>query len=57
MGEYGEYDFSILDGTHGTNKYRRIVMPATVINYLGKSVIIGIGICEAETKRLRDSLQ
>ena len=53
MGEYAKIynDFIILDGTHGTNKYRLIVMPATVIDCLGKSVISGIGICEAETKR------
>lgn len=49
-------DYIILDGTHGTNKYRLIMMPTTVVDCLGKSIISGIGLCEAETKKFSSKL-
>jgi hypothetical protein len=41
-------DFTILDGTHGTNKYGLILEPTTNVDCLGRSVITGIPICETE---------
>jgi hypothetical protein len=41
-------DFTIIDGTHGTNKYGLILEPTTNIDCLGRSVITGIPICESE---------
>ncbi len=43
-------DFTMLDGTHGTNKYGLIMEPTTNVDCLGLSVITGLPICESEER-------
>ena len=58
MRKYAEVynDFCILDGTHGTNQYKLILMPVTLVDCFGKSVISAIGINESETKLFSEKL-
>ena len=42
MRKYAEIynDFCVLDGTHSTNQYKLVLMPVTLVDCLGSSIII-----------------
>ena len=58
MRKYAEAynDYCILNGTHCPNQYRLVLMPVSLVDCLGKSIISSIGICEAETKSFSSKL-